>query len=281
MIEPKRVIHYYIKVVCTYWQHGIFLINSQLLVNIYNFAVGTKLIQLRFLFSFIPQNANHLTILLAGDTLIRKAQLFLFFLGLLLRGGILKIAKPSFERANLQIKKEEQRKRFSLEYTGAVKPKTLWRKRRLSFKIPHRAYSEPKARIHNGFYLLTEIGQIFHNENIFNLKKNFPSWNITPYPLQHGNWPWWNNPPIGQASSEEIGTDQYPVWMTQKPRKGDLSELKSTTFPLGSMPRIPLEACALGARLGNRSVFILDPRLSCHQWKFKIWRVGILGRRRL
>ena len=48
--------------------------------------------------------------------------------------------------------------------------------------------------------------------------------------------------------------------MTQKPRKGDLSELKSTTFPLRSMPRIPIEACALGTRLGNRSVFILDPR---------------------
>ena len=27
------------------------------------------------------------------------------------------------------------------------------------------------------------------------------------------------------------------------------------------MPWIPKEACAIGARLGNRSVFILDPRL--------------------
>ena len=57
-------------------------------------------------------------------------------------------------------------------------------------------------------------------------------------------------------------------WL-KKPRKGDLSELKSTTFPLGSLPRIPIEACALGTRLGNRSVFILDPRLSCHRWKFQ------------
>ena len=35
---------------------------------------------------------------------------------------------------------------------------------------------------------------------------------------------------------------------------------KCKTFPVGACPPTPLEACALGARLGNRSVFILDPR---------------------
>ena len=42
--------------------------------------------------------------------------------------------------------------------------------------------------------------------------------------------------------------------MTQKPRKGDFGELKSKTFPGGACPQSSLE-------VGNRSVFILDPRL--------------------
>ena len=32
-------------------------------------------------------------------------------------------------------------------------------------------------------------------------------------------------------------------------------------FPRGACLRTPLEACSFGARLGYRSVFILDPRL--------------------
>ena len=43
--------------------------------------------------------------------------------------------------------------------------------------------------------------------------------------------------------------------MTQKPRKRDFGELKSKTFPWGACPQTSLE-------LGNRSLFILDPRLS-------------------
>ena len=50
--------------------------------------------------------------------------------------------------------------------------------------------------------------------------------------------------------------------MTQKPREGDFREQKSKKIHWGACPRIPLEACAFGTRLGNRSVFILDPRLS-------------------
>ena len=32
---------------------------------------------------------------------------------------------------------------------------------------------------------------------------------LASYPLQYGNWPWWNNPPICKDSSEENGTGQY------------------------------------------------------------------------
>ena len=42
--------------------------------------------------------------------------------------------------------------------------------------------------------------------------------------------------------------------MTQKPRKGDFGELKSQKNSRGSMPQTSVE-------VGNRSVFILDPRL--------------------
>ena len=51
--------------------------------------------------------------------------------------------------------------------------------------------------------------------------------------------------------------------MTQKPRKGDFRELKSKTFP-GKYTWNPLEACAFATRLGNQSVFILDPRLAIY-----------------
>ena len=55
-------------------------------------------------------------------------------------------------------------------------------------------------------------------------------------------------------SSEENGTGQYAVQMTQKPRYGDFGELNPVVFPGEACPGTP-------PRLGNRSVFILDPRL--------------------
>ena len=58
-----------------------------------------------------------------------------------------------------------------------------------------------------------------------------------------------------------LESGQYPVWMTMKSRKGDFKEWKSKKFPGGARLRTPMEACAFGARLGNRSVFILDPPL--------------------
>ena len=60
----------------------------------------------------------------------------------------------------------------------------------------------------------------------------------------------------------KLKSSQYPVQMTQKPRKGDFGELKPKNFLKGSMPQIPLEACVFGAHLGNHSVAILDLRLN-------------------
>ena len=67
----------------------------------------------------------------------------------------------------------------------------------------------------------------------------------------------------------KLRSGQYPVWMTQKPwNPGDFGELKSKKFPnrehAADPPPPPpsfLEACNFGARLGNRSVSILDPHL--------------------
>ena len=96
-----------------------------------------------------------------------------------------------------------------------------------------------KARIHTGFQLL------YFNKNTFQVE----IWNMVwtrfvQYPLQHGNWPWWNNPTICKASSEENGTGQYPVWMTQNYWKGDFRELKSPKN-VGSMPPDPLRSLRL------------------------------------
>ena len=44
---------------------------------------------------------------------------------------------------------------------------------------------------------------------------------------------------ICKTSSEEKWTGQYPVWMTQEPRKGDFRELKSKTFPGVACPDFP------------------------------------------
>ena len=46
-----------------------------------------------------------------------------------------------------------------------------------------------------------------------------------------------------------------------------LKGVKIQKLPWGSLPLDPLEACAFGARLGNQSVFILDPRLLRHIFK--------------
>ena len=47
----------------------------------------------------------------------------------------------------------------------------------------------------------------------------------------------------------DLGTQKKGLWGVKIPKK----------LPRGARPRAPLEACASGARLGNLSVFILDP----------------------
>ena len=49
--------------------------------------------------------------------------------------------------------------------------------------------------------------------------------------------------------------------MTQKPQTRRLKGVKIQNISRESMFPDPLEAYAFGARLGDRSVFILDPRL--------------------
>ena len=57
-----------------------------------------------------------------------------------------------------------------------------------------------------------------------------------------------------------LKSGQYPVWMTRKPRKGDLRSKNPKKFPGWAHPSTLLESCAFGARLGNRLVFILEIR---------------------
>ena len=45
---------------------------------------------------------------------------------------------------------------------------------------------------------------------------------------------------------------QYPVWMTWKPRKGDVTSKNPKKYPGGASPPTLLEACSLG----NRPVFL-------------------------
>ena len=76
--------------------------------------------------------------------------------------------------------------------------------------------------------------------------KNFPSWNFAPYPTHNVEIDLEeNNPLICKASPEENGTGQYPVWITQKPRKGDFRVLKSKKFPSGAYPRPPKKLAPL------------------------------------
>ena len=82
---------------------------------------------------------------------------------------------------------------------------------------------------------------------------------LASYPLQYGNWPWWSDPPIWKDSS---ATGQYPVWMTQKPRKRVFRKLKSEKFQRGRMPPdLPRTLRFRRSLLENRSVVILDQRL--------------------
>ena len=58
----------------------------------------------------------------------------------------------------------------------------------------------------------------------------------------------------------KLKSGQYPE--IHKSRKGDVRKLKSRAFHGDAWPRTLQEAYSFGPCLGNRSVFILDPRLS-------------------
>ena len=86
---------------------------------------------------------------------------------------------------------------------------------------------------HADFHGFGEIGHIFHDKYIFNNKTHFSSWNLA------------------NILSEWLGN----------PGKGTLKTKNPKKFPEGARLLILLEACSLGARLGSRWEFILDPRL--------------------
>ena len=56
-----------------------------------------------------------------------------------------------------------------------------------------------------------------------------------------------------------LGTGQYPVYMTQKPRKGDLRDLKSKKFYGGHAPRPPRN---LRLRRSFRKLVSIYPRFT-------------------
>ena len=68
---------------------------------------------------------------------------------------------------------------------------------------------------------------------------------------------------IHQIASKENGTGRYPVWMTQKSRKGDFRELKSKKFQGGTCHRTPLEACSFGACLRKLANIYLRSAPEC------------------
>ena len=80
------------------------------------------------------------------------------------------------------------------------------------------ARREPKSRRRSN---VLRKSVSFFIINIFNKEKIFPSC---------------------KASSEVNRTCQNPVWITQKPRRGDFTELWSKEFPRRAFPRNMLEA---------------------------------------
>ena len=64
------------------------------------------------------------------------------------------------------------------------------------------------------------ITNIFLVTKLFSKLKSGKCWTrFASYPLQYGNWPWWNNPPICKASL--ICMRRMELANVQNPRKGD------------------------------------------------------------
>ena len=65
-----------------------------------------------------------------------------------------------------------------------------------------------------------------------------------------------------KASSEEKELAKLSCLNDSETQERELWKVKiEKNFPLGHAPGPPSKACAFAARLGNRSVLILDPRL--------------------
>ena len=98
--------------------------------------------------------------------------------------------------------------------------------------------------IHTSFQPFTKIGQIFHDKYIFNNDRTFQ---VEICKMV------WTNILFFQFLSIRCALNKSETWERELPKK----------IPRVTFPRAPLEACSLSPSLiGNRSVFILDPRLT-------------------
>ena len=93
-----------------------------------------------------------------------------------------------------------------------------------------------QARIHTGFHRFTEIGQIFHNKYIFNDNKILSKLKLRDEIIRR----------FARLHPRRMELTKY--W---------LNDVEIQKISRWSIPRTPLQACAFGARLGNRSVFLL------------------------
>ena len=102
-----------------------------------------------------------------------------------------------------------------------------------------------QAPIHTDFHHFSEIGQIFHNKYIFNKKKTLSK-------LKSGKW-------IGIRHAVRFQLENqpycvYPVWMTQKPRKGDYRVLKSNKILGEACPQMVACVASVSNRVIERKV---------------------------
>ena len=107
----------------------------------------------------------------------------------------------------------------------------------------------------------TGIGQIFHNKCIFNNIKisklilKMVWTRLASYPLQYGNWPWWNNPPICKESSAR-GECNWPISCLNDSvtKEKGVQGVKIRKIPGGACPRTSLETCAISSYPRSASV---------------------------
>ena len=102
-----------------------------------------------------------------------------------------------------------------------------------------------QAPIHTDFHHFSEIGQIFHNKYIFNKKKTLSK-------LKSGKWFGIRHAVRFQLENQPYCV--YPVWMTQKPRKGDYRVLKSNKILGEACPQMVACVASVSNRVIERKV---------------------------